>query len=197
MELLKRVMLVDAFFHFTWPSLLKTCIKVAMLPCIAENLMNYNTAWYTVNEWVGNCVHHFCLSMPCILHVYPSMPFYVACLSMPCSYITCLSMPFYVACLSMPYYVACLYPCHVHLSCLSIPCVMLFIHAYDGCFSMMPVYQYQMHLSCLAIWWLFIQAGSASDVNGALFHHTEATCTGMPCPPYDPQKELTCTICTK
>ena len=39
--------------------------------------------------------------------------------------------------------------------------------------------------------------GSASDVNGALFHHAEATCTGMPCPPYDPQKELTCTVCTK
>ena len=39
--------------------------------------------------------------------------------------------------------------------------------------------------------------GSASDVNGALFHHTEATCTGMPCPPYNPQKELTCAVCTK
>ena len=39
--------------------------------------------------------------------------------------------------------------------------------------------------------------GSASDVNGALFLHAEATCTGMPCPPYDPQKELTCAVCTK
>ena len=39
--------------------------------------------------------------------------------------------------------------------------------------------------------------GSASDANGALFHHTEASCTGMPCPPYDPQKELTCAVCTK
>ena len=39
--------------------------------------------------------------------------------------------------------------------------------------------------------------GSVSDVNGALFHHAEATCTGMPCPPYDPQKELTCAVCTK
>ena len=39
--------------------------------------------------------------------------------------------------------------------------------------------------------------GSASDVNGAVFYHVEASCTGMPCPPYDPQKELTCVVCTK
>ena len=39
--------------------------------------------------------------------------------------------------------------------------------------------------------------GSAGDVNGVLFYHTEATCTGLPCPPYDPQKELTCAVCTK
>ena len=39
--------------------------------------------------------------------------------------------------------------------------------------------------------------GSAPSVDGALFYHTEAACTGMPCPPYDPQKELTCTVCTK
>ena len=39
--------------------------------------------------------------------------------------------------------------------------------------------------------------GSASNVNGALFYHVEATCTGMPCPPYDPQKELACAVCTK
>ena len=39
--------------------------------------------------------------------------------------------------------------------------------------------------------------GSASDVNGAVFYHVEASCTGMPCPPYDPQKELTCAVCTK
>ena len=25
-----------------------------------------------------------------------------------------------------------------------------------------------------------------------LFYHVEASCTGMPCAPYDPQKELTC-----
>ena len=27
-------------------------------------------------------------------------------------------------------------------------------------------------------------------------HYIEATCDGLPCPPYDPQKELTCVICT-
>ena len=39
--------------------------------------------------------------------------------------------------------------------------------------------------------------GSASDTNGALFYHVEANCNGMLCPPYDPQKELTCAVCTK
>ena len=39
--------------------------------------------------------------------------------------------------------------------------------------------------------------GSARDVNGAVFYHAEASCTGLPCPPYDPQKELTCAVCTK
>ena len=39
--------------------------------------------------------------------------------------------------------------------------------------------------------------GSAPNVDGALFYHTEASCTGLPCPPYDPQKELTCAVCTK
>ena len=39
--------------------------------------------------------------------------------------------------------------------------------------------------------------GSASDTNGALLNHVEANCNGMLCPPYDPQKELTCAVCTK
>ena len=39
--------------------------------------------------------------------------------------------------------------------------------------------------------------GSAPSVDGALFYHTEAACTGMPCLPYNPQKELTCAVCTK
>ena len=39
--------------------------------------------------------------------------------------------------------------------------------------------------------------GSAPNTNGALFYHVEAHCNGMPCPPYDPQKELNCVVCTK
>ena len=39
--------------------------------------------------------------------------------------------------------------------------------------------------------------GTATDTNGALFRHVEANCNGMACPPYDPQKELTCAVCTK
>ena len=38
--------------------------------------------------------------------------------------------------------------------------------------------------------------GSHTDINGALFYHIEAHCDGMACPPYDPQKELTCVVCT-
>ena len=39
--------------------------------------------------------------------------------------------------------------------------------------------------------------GSASNAEGALFYHVEANCNGMLCPPYYPQKELTCAVCTK
>ena len=39
--------------------------------------------------------------------------------------------------------------------------------------------------------------GSAEDKNGAIFYHVEAACNGLPCGPYDPQKELTCAVCTK
>ena len=39
--------------------------------------------------------------------------------------------------------------------------------------------------------------GSAANANDALFYHVEAHCNGMLCPPYDPQKELTCAVCTK
>ena len=35
-----------------------------------------------------------------------------------------------------------------------------------------------------------------SNGNGALFYHVEAQCNGMDCPPYDPEKELTCVVCT-
>ena len=39
--------------------------------------------------------------------------------------------------------------------------------------------------------------GYAANANGALFYHTEATCNGLLCPPYEPEKELTCAVCTK
>ena len=39
--------------------------------------------------------------------------------------------------------------------------------------------------------------GSNANTNGGLFYHVEATCNGLPCLPYDAQKELTCAVCTK
>ena len=39
--------------------------------------------------------------------------------------------------------------------------------------------------------------GGAVNTNPAVFYHTEASCSELPCPPYDPQKELTCVVCTK
>ena len=39
--------------------------------------------------------------------------------------------------------------------------------------------------------------GSRSNTNGALFYHTEVKCNGIPCSPYDSQKEVTCVVCTK
>ena len=39
--------------------------------------------------------------------------------------------------------------------------------------------------------------GLYADTNGVLFQHVEATCNGIPCPPYDNRKELSCVVCTK
>ena len=39
--------------------------------------------------------------------------------------------------------------------------------------------------------------GSSSDITDAVFHHVEANCNGILCPPYDPAKELTCVVCSK
>ena len=39
--------------------------------------------------------------------------------------------------------------------------------------------------------------GSQANTDGVLLYHVEASCNGMPCPPYDPAKELNCVICTK
>ena len=40
---------------------------------------------------------------------------------------------------------------------------------------------------------------SQGNVNGALFYHIEGRCSagGIPCPPYDQAKELTCVVCSK
>ena len=38
------------------------------------------------------------------------------------------------------------------------------------------------------------------NTDGALLYHVEAVCsrsTGLPCPPYEGEKELTCVVCTK
>ena len=39
--------------------------------------------------------------------------------------------------------------------------------------------------------------GSAGFGNMGLLYHVEATCTGIPCPPYNNFKELMCAVCTK
>ena len=39
--------------------------------------------------------------------------------------------------------------------------------------------------------------GSLANTNGVLFYHVEATCNGIPCPPYNTQKEVMCVVCTK
>ena len=40
--------------------------------------------------------------------------------------------------------------------------------------------------------------GSIANTDGALFYHTEIRCNhGIPCPPYDAQKEVMCVVCTK
>ena len=38
--------------------------------------------------------------------------------------------------------------------------------------------------------------GGEGDTHGALFYHTEATCSsGLPCPPYNDHQELNCVVC--
>ena len=39
--------------------------------------------------------------------------------------------------------------------------------------------------------------GSSSDVNGALFYCTGGNCNGLACPPYESNRILSCTVCTK
>ena len=39
--------------------------------------------------------------------------------------------------------------------------------------------------------------GTAADSASAVLYHIEASCSGMPCPPYNSQKELRRVVCTK
>ena len=34
------------------------------------------------------------------------------------------------------------------------------------------------------------------EIYSGIFYNVEAKCNGMACPPYDPEKELTCVVCT-
>ena len=37
-------------------------------------------------------------------------------------------------------------------------------------------------------------AGRRFDQDGAVFYHVEPRCGSLPCPPYEPQKEMTCCL---
>ncbi len=39
--------------------------------------------------------------------------------------------------------------------------------------------------------------GESASTNSSLIYHVEAGCDGLVCPPYDPEKEVTCMVCTK
>ena len=38
--------------------------------------------------------------------------------------------------------------------------------------------------------------GSRSNIDGTVIYHIKAACHGIQCPPYDPNKALTCAVCT-
>ena len=38
---------------------------------------------------------------------------------------------------------------------------------------------------------------SEGNEDGALFHHTTTNCNGVPCPPYEATRILSCAVCTK
>ena len=42
-----------------------------------------------------------------------------------------------------------------------------------------------------------VPGSAGNSPNAGVFYHTEASCDGMPCPTYDPEKELTCVVCSK
>ena len=37
---------------------------------------------------------------------------------------------------------------------------------------------------------------NGDDANNALFYYVEPDCSGLSCPPYDAEKELTCVVCS-
>jgi len=80
------VMPVNGFVHFTIEGVHKGNLYYTAEK--QQNFINYNNGAQFMNELViVYIILYSCLScslMPCILHVYPSMPLYVACLSMPC-----------------------------------------------------------------------------------------------------------------
>ncbi len=39
--------------------------------------------------------------------------------------------------------------------------------------------------------------GSFGSQQGGLFYFNEASCNGLPCPPYDTQHEISCAVCSK
>ena len=41
-----------------------------------------------------------------------------------------------------------------------------------------------------------VPSGGA-NYNGAYFYHVEPRCGSLPCPPYVPEKEMTCVVCTR
>jgi len=44
---------------------------------------------------------------------------------------------------------------------------------------------------------LTLVIGSSHSHNGLLFYLIRGVCGSLPCPPYDPNKELSCAVCTK
>ena len=67
---------------------------------------------------------------------------------------------------------------------------------YSGYLMSERKYHYRSSFECLDKDPEYI-AGSAIGRPMAFMFHVEATCTGIPCPPYNGYKELTCAVCTK
>ena len=42
-----------------------------------------------------------------------------------------------------------------------------------------------------------VVAGGHANNEGVLFYHVEPRCGSLPCPPYEPEKEVTCAVCTR